>query len=427
MFPRQRPSRRYSVLAWFCAAAAIAYVQRTSIGIAAKDIQASLELSVPAMGNVMGGYYWAYALSQLPAGWIGQRWGTRASLTFFMTGTSVWTALVACTTSSADLTLVWLLAGMAIAGIFPACAQAIAQWFAPDERAFPSGALGSAMSVGGALSSVLTGWLLGVFATLPGSWRWIFCLYALPGLAWAVGFAVWYRDPVKVAPANDTSAAPDSDDQSPSPHLRAALDYDGWWLDRRTWLVCAQQFFRAAGYVFYATWFPSFLQETRGVSTAAAGILTSLPLLGVVIGGVVGGSTIDAIERAFQNRRVSRQLVGVISHLGCAGFIFAAQPIRDPVFAVALITGGSFVFAFGSATSYAITMDLGGRRTATLFALMNMCGNIGAAICPSVIGLLIPRIGWEPLLFVFGGIYLAAAACWMFLNPESEVHASTML
>lgn len=165
---RQRPALRYSVLAWFCAAAAIACVQRTSIGVAAKDIRASLELSIPAMGNVMNGYYWAYALSQLPAGWIGQRWGTRASLAWFMTGTSVWTALVACTLSRFDLAIVWLLAGMAIAGIFPVCAQAIAHWFAPDERAFPSGALGSAMSVGGALSSILTGWLLGVFATLPG-------------------------------------------------------------------------------------------------------------------------------------------------------------------------------------------------------------------------------------------------------------------
>jgi len=253
----------------------------------------------------------------------------------------------------------------------------------------------------------------------PG-WRWIFFLYALPGLAWAVGFAWWYRDPVAVPLVNDEESETNSNDQARIQGLEvAALDYEGWWFDRRTWLICGQQCFRASGYVFYATWFPSFLQETRGVSTAAAGMLTSLPLLGVVIGGVFGGWVIDRIERVFHSQRISRQLVGIVSHMFCGLFIFAAQPIRDPVLAVTWITAGSFTFAFGSATSYAVSMDLGGSRTATLFALMNMCGNIGAAICPSLIGLLIPLIGWEQLLFVFGAMYLAAAACWMFLNPES--------
>ncbi|MBW3541064.1 MAG: hypothetical protein KY476_12410 [Planctomycetes bacterium] len=28
---------------------------------------------------------------------------------------------------------------------------------------------------------------------------------------------------------------------------------------RSLWLICGQQFLRAAGYIFYATWFPTFL------------------------------------------------------------------------------------------------------------------------------------------------------------------------
>ena len=35
------------------------------------------------------------------------------------------------------------------------------------------------------------------------------------------------------------------------------------------WAICGQQFFRAAGYIFYATWFPTFLREARGVSLIA--------------------------------------------------------------------------------------------------------------------------------------------------------------
>ncbi|OYW22725.1 MAG: hypothetical protein B7Z55_04305, partial [Planctomycetales bacterium 12-60-4] len=397
MSDNPRSVKRYALLGWLCAAAAIAYVQRTSIGVAATEIRSTLNLSVPVMGGVMSGYYWAYALSQLPAGWISQRWGTRWSLAAWMSGTSVLTALVAITSSRWDLSLVWLCAGVAIAGIFPTCAQAIVTWFYADERAFPSGTLGSAMSVGAAISTALTGWLLGVFSP-SGGWRWIFLLYALPGILWSLGFVCWYRDPVSPGSLMaDEPEIPQNDRVSADDPV-AALDYDGWWFDRRTWLICLQQFFRAAGYVFYATWFPSFLQETKGVTTAAAGVLTSLPLLGVVVGGVFGGWTIDVIESMTRSKRISRQLVGILSHTLCGLCIFAAQPIEDPTAAVGLITLGSFIFAFGSATSYAITMDLGGRRTATVFALMNTCGNIGAAICPYVVGLLIPRIGWEPLL-----------------------------
>lgn len=432
--------RRYVLLFWLCLAAMIAYIQRMAIGVAAPEIQSSLGLSEPAMGVVMSAYYWAYALCQVPAGILAGRLGSRRMLALSVTATSVFSGLVGIATSSWTLTAFWLFSGITIAGIFPSCVRAISAWFPTDSRAFPSGALSSSMSIGGAISTWLTGWMLvSLRDTADDPWRIVFLLFALPGFVWALGYFRWagrhpepgsppaQLPPVPLAGTGDPSRedrdsyqpfqAPRSIDR-PDTAGPALLDHPNWLMDWRTWLICSQQLFRAGGYVFYGTWFPTYLKEVHGVTLASAGRLTSLPLLGVVLGGAIGGWLSDWIERRTGSKRLSRQSIGVASHGLCGLLILIAQSIQNPIHAVCLISLGSFIFALGSSGSYAITMDLGGTRAPTLFALMNMCGNFGAALSPIVVGGLIASAGWSSVLPFFGSIYIAAAICWGFLNPQ---------
>jgi nitrate/nitrite transporter NarK len=58
---------------------------------------------------------------------------------------------------------------------------------------------------------------------------------------------------------------------------------------------------------------------------------------------------------------------------------------------------------------------------------MNMCGNIGAAACPLVVPWFVTLTGSEEsILFLFAGISLAAALCWIpfdangMIVPERE-------
>src|SRR5207244_2500719 len=59
------------------------------------------------------------------------------------------------------------------------------------------------------------------------------------------------------------------------------------------WCICGQQFFRAAGYMFFTSWFATYLQETRGVTIARSGFLNMLPLVAVVVAGMFGGALSD--------------------------------------------------------------------------------------------------------------------------------------
>lgn len=431
---------RYQLLVWLCLAATIAYVHRNSIGVAEENIRSDLCLTEMQMGWVMSAFFITYTVVQVPVGWLGHVWGTRRALPIFSLAWSLATLLFGLAGGLALwlstrvpvpdallagfllLVVARLAMGAAQAGIFPCSASSIALWFPSTQRGIPSGALGSFMSVGGAVGSILTGALLEDI-----DWRWLFVLYALPGIVWAGGFRAWFRDRPEDHPQvnagelavirglDPVRETPQSLAREPTP-WRSILTSPamGW--------ICGQQFFRAAGYMFFASWFPTYLKATHGVSTAQAGFLTSLPLLGVVVGSLVGGAVSDWVLARTGSRRMSRQGVSVFSLTWCAVLIVLSQTVKNPLGAVLLISGGSFCASLAGPCAYSITMDMGGKHVATVFSVMNMAGNLGAILFPLVVPLLKEQTGnWDAVLYLFAGIYLAGGVCWLLLNPVGTI------
>jgi MFS family permease len=185
------------------------------------------------------------------------------------------------------------------------------------------------------------------------------------------------------------------------------------------YFLCAQQFLRAAAMMFFLTWFPTFLRETRGVSIAQSGLLTTIVGVGGVLGPLAGGFASDKVLRLTGNARLGRQGIAVAGMLACAALICAAYFIADTTLAVAVIAAGAFCGTFGGVIGYTIAMDFGGPRVATVFSVMNTSGNVGAAIFPFAIGYLRQATGnWNLTLFIFAAIFVLDAICWALLNPK---------
>ena len=426
---RATPVRqRYALLAMLCAAAAIAYVQRSGIAVAAGSIQGDLRLDKVRFGAVLSFWSLGYALMQVPSGWLADRLGSRRALTLYAVLWSVATGLVGFARDYYSLAVLWTLMGAAQAGIFPSSTKAISRWFPAERRASATGMLGSCMGLGGALAPMLTGLLLTAIA-----WRWVFFLYALPGVAWAMLF---YRF-VHESPPAGTRADQDDDrgavavahtrDGAPPTlnYVPPATDAPVWktlLTSGSMWLLCAQQFLRAAAMIFFATWFPTFLREARGATVVQSGLLTTLAGAGVVLGSLLGGFASDRVLAATGSRRLSRQGIAVAGMTACAALIVCAYFVADRTLAVGVISAGAFCGAFGGVSGYTVAMELGGRRVATVFSVMNMCGNFGAALFPAVIGWLVQRTGnWDLVLFIFAGIFAVDAVCWALLNPKEPL------
>jgi len=359
----------------------------------------------------------------------------------FATVWSIATAATAFVGGLGGFLIARIVQGVAQSGLFPTTTVSVEKWFPPTGRGFATGALGSFMSLGGALCAWLTGVLLEVFeprVAAGWNWRLTFLIFALPGIIWAMWFWWWFRDEPRehrsvnggelrliagsLATGVELRSPPGEGGEKP-----AALPWLALFSSPALWWLCGQQAFRAAGYMFFTSWFATYLQETRGVSIAQSGFLNMLPLIVVVIAGLVGGALSDWLLQRTASRNVARRWMSVLSLFSCAILIFWALAIENALAAVLVISAGSFFAALASPCAYAMTIDMGGQHVATVNATMNMMGNFGAWAFPIVVPWLLVRFGnWDAVVVVFGALYVIGALFWLLLKPEGTVFEQSL-
>ena len=407
---------RYQVLLFLCASAAIAYFQRAALSVPAEEIARDLSFSDLAtdMGMIQSAWYFAYAMMQIPSGWLADRLGARRALIIFCVAWSLATLLAGFANGFYSLGLMWALMGAAQAGAFPCATKALGRIFPENERARATGLLAAGMTIGGAVAPVLAALCLESLAPWAQTigvdrWRLLLAAYSIPGLLW-VGLFLWLITESRI-PATGLGR------QEP-----LAVDWSRMLTSVPLALLCGQQFFRAAGMVFFMTWFPTFLQKTRDVSLLGSGILTTVAGVGAVVGSLTGGFFSDWLLQRTGNQRLSRQGIAVVGMSGCAILIVLSYFAQSTNQSIALITLGAFCATFGGVSGYTVAISFGGRNVATVFSTMNMFGNLGAALFPLTAGWLVARTGnWNLILFLFAGVMAMDAVCWALLNPQGTL------
>jgi len=414
---------RYRVLTWLTLAAALSYLCRNAVGVAESTIREDLGLSLKESGWFMGAFFWTYAVFQVPGGWLAHRWGSKIALTIFALGWGIASIMLGLAPGFQLLILGQLVMGIAQAGIFPASCNSISHWMSLARRSFSCGVLATGMQVGAIISTLIAASLIAVIG-----WRWVFIAFAIPSILWAIGFFVRFRDDPKKDPSVNVAELeliesgreeepPDTDCESHEPTPWGAV-----FSNPAMWALCGQQVFRAAGYMFFASWFPTFLQETRGVSVEDSGSLQAL-VFGATLGGcLIGGLLVDWIWGKTGSLRLSRGGVGSLCMFLCGGLILAAFFIHNITIAIALLTAGSFCAAIAGPCAFSSTIDIGGRHIPQIFGVMNMSGNFAAAACPVLVGYLFDSTeNWNLVLVLFAFVYFAGALCWAFVDPAKKV------
>lgn len=387
---------RYTVLAFLCSAAVIAYVQRSALSVPAKRIQAELTIDDAQLGLVFGAWFLGYAVLQIPSGWLADRLGSRRVLLVSCVCWSILTGLMGVVNGFLGLFAVWFCMGMAQAGIFPCATKAIGGWFPGSARAIASGFLIVSQLAGAAAAPWLTARLLSHM-----DWPIVFALYGLFGILWSAAF--WMMVPHR-----------EEDTQT-----RAPVEWRRLLGSGTMQLLFAQQFLRGAAMVFYLNLFPKFLQEAYHVSERAAGELTMWPGVGAMIGALLGGVSSDAILRLTGRPRLARQGIAVAGMLVCSALtltIFATETVESLIvlFSIAVFFG-----TFGGVSGYSVTIAFGGTRVGIVFALMNTGGNIGASLFPSLFGRALKATGnWDIAIWSFAVLFFLDAILWAVLNPK---------
>lgn len=414
---------RTQVLIWMCALTTIAYFQR-NLGVAESTVRQQIGVDIDQMGPAQSCFFWSYALFQVPGGWICQRWGPRAGMAIFCLTWSLATGLTGFTNELWGLCVIRLLVGLGQAAALPCMADVLATWFPSTLRGRATAWVTALMQFGALLNALVTGWLLQQGYSL----QTYFLILGLPGILWSLGFYCWYRN----QPEEFTGISQAELAELPTPHQQRATTGTFTWSKLLTspvlWLISTQQFFRAAGYIFFATWFATYLQDVRNFSKQESGIATGCTFAGVLVGTLFGGVISDWILIRTGSVRWARQGVAIAALALCAacvtGFFFVRGETRlINIIAVGLITLATTFSGIAGPAAYTVTIEISGKHVPTVFGCMNMAGNLGAGLLAE----LTPRLlgpsknQWDTVIIVVISLYLLSALFWALLNPNHTV------
>src|SRR5207249_7425560 len=183
------PYVRRGVLRFAVTLAIITYVDRVCISQAAPYLQEELGLTARQMGLAFSAFAWAYALFEIPGGWLADRSGPRKALTRVVILWSAFTAATGYAWNFASLIIIRFCFGMGEAGCFPNLTKAFMIWLPRHERTRAQAILWLSARWGGAFTPLLVIWVMSWL-----SWRNAFALFGSIGVIWAFVFYRSFRD-----------------------------------------------------------------------------------------------------------------------------------------------------------------------------------------------------------------------------------------
>src|SRR6201981_3854229 len=180
----RRSTGRWYILGLICLMYLITYLDRVNISTAAPVISKEFGFDKVTMGAIFSAFVWAFAIFQVPGGWLGARFGPRRVLTIIVAYWSVMTAATAAATSAISFVIIRFLFGIGEAGAFPGATRAMQLWYPRDERGFVQGITHSASRLGAAIAPPI---VVLIMTTL--GWQSVFYICGAVGIVWAV---LWY-------------------------------------------------------------------------------------------------------------------------------------------------------------------------------------------------------------------------------------------
>ena len=129
------PSRtRYWVIVFAITLAVIQYVDRVAISQAKGPIAKDFNFTDAQMGYIFGAFALAYALFEIPTGWMGDKWGARKVLVRVVLWWSFFTAATGWAWNFMSMWITRFLFGAGEAGCFPNLTKAFSMWLPKNER-----------------------------------------------------------------------------------------------------------------------------------------------------------------------------------------------------------------------------------------------------------------------------------------------------
>ncbi len=390
----------------------ITYLDRVCINSAAPAMREDLGLSTEQMGAVFAVFAVAYAIFEIPGGWMGDTMGPRKVLTRIVVWWSVFTAMTGMATGYIQLLVIRFFFGAGEAGAYPNSSATISRWLPARQRAAAHGWVWMASRLGGALSPLIVVPLIARF-----DWRVVFYIFSSFGFVWGAIWFWWFRDsPRDKASVNQAEVELIGSEGGGAHGIPLGLilrNKNLWWVMLMYHCFCYGSF-------WFLVWTASYLAEEKGMDRGILAGFTALPFILGAIANFCGGFTSDALVKRL-GLKWGRRAVGA-GGVGLAGVLMLLSLVIDNPYAAAFVLASAFAASdFMLPTCWAVCLDIGKDNAGAVTGAMNTAGQAGSAIVAYTYGSMVETYGWDvPLIFI-ACMSLLSAALWFKIDPTQTI------
>lgn len=399
----------------------INYADRSNIGIVLPFLRKEFVISNFVSGAIASFFFLGYAISQIPAGFLLGKRGSRGIVSLSILGFSCFTYLLG--TVSGAMQLIWYRLGLGLAeGPTPVgMTSTINNWFPSKEKATATGVYIAATQLAPVVVPIISVWI-----AMHYGWRHVFFWFAIPGIIMAV---IWYIV-VRTKPEESSHVSKNEleyirEENTTVESIASTKNSSLGWIDKviryrnvnkidtngkvfKSWNIWGDTlaYFCMVSVLYgLLTWIPSYLVTAKHYSFIKMGFVAAAPSIGGFVGSLLGGWLSDKV---FLKRRKPTML---ITSFTAALMMIVLINLPQNVTAVAVslfITGLCLNIGWPAFTAY--PMGIASKETYPIaIALINSGGNLGGFFSPMIIGLLLDMFNNFNLAFMYFIITLIIA------------------
>ena len=412
-------TRRMNVTRWgfliiLLLGGVVNYLDRGSLSIGNTTIAGEFHFNAVQMGLLLSAFSWPYAIANLPAGWLVDKFGPKKMFAWPAIAWSIVEALVSLAGTFGIIYTLRVLLGIAESPFFTAGLKVNLRWFNDKERAIPVSVINTGSQIGNAISPPLL-----VFLMLLVGWCGMFITVGILGVIVGLVWLRFYHDPT----VQEMIAIHGSAEIKTSMQSKEKVSWGGLFKNPNMWFMIFGCFCIYYTVWVYITWLPSYLQTSLGFSLSQMGWVASLPYLCGVVGVMVGGWLANLLSKHGVSIVTSRRIPIIGGALLAAVVVLPAAFQTDVTVVITLLSVGYFAASIPNGCIWAIAADVAPSAdlASSVGSIQNFGGYLGSALAPVVTGFILAATGnnYTPV-FVVGGIMLIAGAIFYSLFRSSK-------
>lgn len=402
------------ILLLFCSSF-INYLDRSALSVATQPVRDEFGMSGTQFGILLSAFSIAYGLSQLPAGFLLDKFKPRVVLGFALFLWSMMQALIGLSYSVATFIALRIGLGVCEAPIMPGGAKVINEWFNKHDKGTPLGLFNSGVMLSQALTPIVLVALIGMLG-----WRGMFVILGVAGIILGVFWFILYKNREHYNFTQDENEYFKDADVNDSLNNGNSITLKQWvslFKLRTVWGFMIG--FAGVNYTswLYVTWLPGYLQTERGLSLANMGLVASIPFLLGAFGMLVSGRVVDwFINRGFDPASIRKKMIvsGLVFAAICTGFVSQAETTSFAVLFIGLALMG---IHFAGTQSWGIVQAMvPAKFVASVCSIQNFFSFVIASFGPIVTGMILDATHSFSLAFIVcSGVTIVGALSYLFI------------